>query len=363
MTGGHTRRADSGSAGGVVDDRASGAAISGLGFFLPEETITNADLARIVDTSDEWITTRTGIRSRRKADASHAASDLGAAAARAALADARVSASELDLILVATATPDTPVPATACRVQEMIGAAGAGAMDINAGCSGFLYGLHTANAFVKSGAASRVLVIGAEVLTRVTDYTDRRTCVLFGDGAGACVVTRASASVGAVPGHAGSAAGGFEILHSVIGSDGAHTDLIEIPSGGSRSPASAQTVADKEHFIRLDGRRVFKQAVRRMVESAKQTLDACGLPASEVSWVIPHQANERILTAVAEQLGVPVPRVVMDVAESGNTSAASVPIALGKARECGAFEPGQHVILVAFGAGLTWSCQLVRVTG
>lgn len=334
------------------------ATIAGLGYFLPESIITNEDLSKIVDTSDEWITTRTGIRTRRRADDTHATSDLGLAAAKGALEDAGLAPGDLDLILLATATPDTPVPATACRIQEMLGARDAGAMDLNAGCSGFLYGLHTASAFVNAGVASRVLVIGAEVLTRVTDYTDRRTCVLFGDGAGACIITPTADTPSPPNAHIG-----FEILSSTIGSDGAHTDLIEIPSGGSRSPASARTVADREHFIRLDGRRVFKHAVRRMVDSAKQCLHAAGLSTDQVSWVIPHQANQRILTAVAEQLDIPVPRVVVDVTESGNTSAASVPIALGKARDTGAFEPGQFVILVAFGAGLTWACQLIRVTG
>jgi 3-oxoacyl-[acyl-carrier-protein] synthase-3 len=348
---------------GLIPGPTRAASILGLGYFLPEETITNADLSKIVDTSDEWITARTGIRSRRRADAAHATSDLAAAAARAALADAGLAAGDIDMVLLATATPDSPVPATACRVQRMLGATSAAALDLNAGCSGFLYGLHMADSLVASGAAGRVLVIGAEILTRVTDYTDRRTCVLFGDGAGACVVGAESDGDGDAGAGSSGTSRRFEILRSIVGCDGEHADMIEIPGGGSRSPASERTVAEGEHFLRLDGRRVFKQAVRRMVESAQQALDERGMTADGVDWLIPHQANERILTAVAEQLAIPVPRVVVDVAESGNTSAASVPIALGKARDTGAFEPGQHIVLVAFGAGLTWACQLIRVAG
>ena len=327
-------------------DRTS--AIAGFGSFLPLETITNRDLAAIVDTSDEWITSRTGIRSRRRADAADATSDLALKAARAALADAGMEPGQLEFVIVATATPDSPVPATACRVQELLGADQAAGMDINAGCSGFLYGIHTADSLVRAGAAANVLVIGAEILTRVTDYTDRRTCVLFGDGAGACVV---------------AAQGPMQVLYSGVGVDGTQRDLIKIPAGGSRSPASAETIAGRGHYLQLDGPRVFRQAVRRMVQAAEQGLAKTGLRAEDVSWVIPHQANERILTAVAEQLGIPVPRVVMDIAETGNTSAASVPIAMTRARDAGAFEPGQLVMLLAFGAGLTWACQLLRVQG
>jgi len=322
------------------------ASIAGLGNYLPEETITNADLARLVDTSDEWITERTGIKSRRRAAAADSTSDLGARAAEAALEDAGLAPEEIDLVVLATATPDAPVPASSCRVQQTLGLSNAAAMDLNAGCSGFLYGLHTANAFVASGAARNVLVIGAEILTRVTDYTDRRTCVLFGDGAGACVV---------------SETGPMQLLHSSVGSDGAQGELIKIPAGGSRNPASADTVRERQHFLQLDGGRVFKQAVRRMVDAARHALDDTGLTPADVSWVIPHQANERILTSVADQLGIPVPRVVLDVAETGNTSAASVPIALTKARDAGALKEGDIVMLLAFGAGLTWACQLLRV--
>ncbi|MFG0284091.1 MAG: beta-ketoacyl-ACP synthase III [Phycisphaerales bacterium JB039] len=321
-------------------------ALAGLGYYLPTHTITNADLAAMVDTSDEWITSRTGIHSRRRADEADATSDLAARAGARALANAGLSAEELDFVLLATATPDSPVPAASCVVLELLGATRAAAMDINAGCSGFLYGLHTADAMVRAGVYRNVLVIGAEILTRVTDYSDRRTCVLFGDGAGACVV---------------AANGPMQLLYSGVWTDSSQRDLIEIPAGGSRKPASPETIGRHEHYLRLDGQRVFRQAVRRMVEAAHAALDATGLAPQDVSWVIPHQANERIITAVAEQLGIPAPQVVLDVAETGNTSAASVPIALTKARDAGSFKQGQNILLLAFGAGLTWACQLLRV--
>lgn len=322
--------------------------VSGLGHYLPETTITNHDLACLVDTSDEWITSRTGIHSRRRAAAAEATSDLAIHAARAALFDARIDAESVDLILLATTTPDMPVPASASVIQDAIGAHRAGAMDLNAGCSGFLYGLHTAFAFVRAEQARCILVVGSETLTRVTDYTDRRSCVLFGDGAGACVV---------------ASKGQMDIIYTSIGCDGSQGDLIQIPAGGSRTPASNASIAGHQHYLQLDGARVFRQAVRRMVEAAQEGIRATGLSTSDISWVIPHQANSRILDAVAEQVGIAVPRVVNDIAETGNTSAASIPIALNRARAAGAFEPGQHIMLLAFGAGLTWACQILRYNG
>ncbi len=319
--------------------------ILGLGHYLPVDTITNLDLASLVDTSDEWITSRTGIHSRHRAGVAEATSDLAIIASRRALADAQLDPGQIDLVILATATPDAPVPATASTVQHALRADRAGAMDLNAGCSGFLYGLHTAEAFIRSGSAEHVLLIGADTLTRVTDYKDRRTCVLFGDGAGACVI---------------AAKGFMQVIYSSVGCDGSQADLICIPAGGSRLPSSVKTIEDRQHYLQLDGSRVFRQAVRRMVESAREALDACGLAASDIAWVIPHQANERILSAVAEKLEIPIPKVVIDVAETGNTSAASVPIALDRARASAHFEPGQLILLVAFGAGLTWACQILR---
>jgi 3-oxoacyl-[acyl-carrier-protein] synthase-3 len=337
---------------GSLDLRKDGivrhSSIEGLGHYLPDGTVTNRDLESLVDTSDQWITDRTGIRSRHRAGSSQATSDLAIEAARAALADAGIGAEDLDLILLATATADAPVPASASLVQHALGARHVGAMDLNAGCSGFLYALHTADAFVRSGAAKRVLVIGSETLTRVTDYSDRRTCILFGDGAGACVV---------------GTEGRLDVLYSSVGCDGSQADLIRIPAGGSRHPASAETVEGHQHYLQLDGSRVFKQAVRRMVESAREGLDAIGATESDISWVIPHQANARIVGAVGEQLEIAVPRLVNDIAETGNTSAASVPIALWRARSTGAFKEGELILLLAFGAGLTWGCQILRCVG
>jgi 3-oxoacyl-[acyl-carrier-protein] synthase-3 len=322
------------------------AAIAGIGCYLPAETITNADLAEMVDTNEEWIVSRTGIRSRHRATAGDATSDLSTRAARLALADAGVEADELDFVIVATATPDSPVPATACVVQESLGATRAAAMDLNAGCTGFLYALHTAEALVRAGSATNVLVIGADTLTRVTDYTDRRTCVLFGDGAGACVV---------------SATGSMRVIYSSVGADGTEKGLITIPAGGSRQPASAETIGERGHYLHLDGTRVFRQAVRHMVEAAQEGLRCTGLTADQIACVIPHQANARIITAVGEQLGVDPLRVVLDMAETGNTSAASLPIALTHVRESRGFAAGELVMLLAFGAGLTWACQILRV--
>ncbi len=327
-------------------DTARAACIRGLGHYLPTDTITNHDLESLVKTDDAWITSRTGIRTRHRAAATQATSDLAIVAARRALDDAGLDANELDMIVLATATPDSPVPATASLVQDALGARRAGAMDLNAGCSGFLYGLHTANALVMSDAARHVLLIGSETLTRVTDYEDRRTCILFGDGAGACVV---------------SGEGPLQVRYSGVGCDGSEADLITIASGGSRSPASKETVEAREHFLRLDGGRVFRQAVRHMVQAGQDALDATGLTPADIAWVIPHQANERILSAVGEQIGVDVPKIVIDVAETGNTSSASVPIALDRARATGCISAGQHIMLLAFGAGLTWACQILRV--
>ncbi len=330
-----------------------GAHIASFAYYLPEQVITNAELARLVDTSDEWILARTGIRSRRRAADSEATSDLAIAAARRALADARTDPAELDTILVATATPDSPVPAVACIVQSGLGAVNAAAMDIVAGCSGFLFALHTAACFTRAGAAQRILVLGAETLTRVTDYSDRRSCILFGDGAGAAIVTA----------HSEQRADnlGLELLYSQLGTDGEMADLIEIPAGGSRIPASEASVRDHGHFIRLDGQRVFKQAVRRMAEAAVDAMNALNLKPADIDWLLPHQANARIVVSVAEQTGIAPARAMLDMAETGNTSAASIPITLGRARDSGQLHPGQVVMMLAFGAGLTWACQVWQV--
>lgn len=333
-------------------------AISGFAYYLPKGVITNADLAKMVDTSNEWIVERTGIRSRHRAATEEATSDLALHAARRALDRAGVTAADLDMILVATATPDSPVPATSCLLQASLGAGRAAAMDLNAGCSGFLYALHTGACFVRAGAAQRVLVVGAETLTRVTDYSDRRSCILFGDGAGAAVMTTPRL---ATPNAALGPAQRMELLFTSLGTDGHEAALIDIPGGGSRHPASEQTVRGKQHYLRLDGTAVFRQAVRRMSEAAREALEATGLTAADIDWILPHQANARIVTAVADQVGISHDRAMLDMAETGNTSAASIPITLGRARDSGMLRDGQRILMLAFGAGLTWACQIWRV--
>lgn len=337
-----------------------GVHVAGYAYYLPSHVITNADLAAMVDTSDEWILERTGIRSRHRASTEQATSDLAIAAAERAMRRAGVHALELDTVLVATATPDSPVPAASCLVQAGLGARNAAAMDVGAGCSGFLFALHTAACFVRAGAARRVLVVGAETLTRVTDYSDRRSCILFGDGAGAAVVTAPNGTPEGAGPHAGE---GLELLFSSLGTDGEMARLIEIPAGGSRHPASETTVRERGHFLRLDGQAVFRQAVRRMAEAAEEALTATGLAPGDIDWLLPHQANARIVLAVAEQTGIAPARAMLDMAETGNTSAASIPITLGRARDSGQLAPGQIILMLAFGAGLTWACQVWRVRG
>lgn len=335
---------------------ALGVAITGFSYYLPKDVITNADLSAILDTSHEWIVERTGIHLRHKAAASEATSDLGLIAARGALGRAGLAPSQLDMIIVATATPDSPVPAASCLIQAGLEAWQAPAMDINAGCSGFLFAMHTAACIVRGGTSRHILVVGAETLTRVTDYSDRRSCILFGDGAGAAIV---SASRAAPP--ADVAPTRLELLFSSLGTDGAAAELISIPAGGSRKPASEETLRSRGHYLRLDGTAVFRQAVRHMSEAAREALDATGLTPGDIDWLLPHQANARIVLAVADQTGIDVARAMLDMAETGNTSAASIPITLGRAQESGLLKPGQRILMLAFGAGLTWGCQVWQV--
>jgi 3-oxoacyl-[acyl-carrier-protein] synthase-3 len=333
-----------------------GVSITGFSYYLPKDVITNADLTKILDTSHEWIVERTGIHLRHRAAAQEATSDLGLIAARGALERAGLSPEDLDLILVATATPDAPVPATSCLIQARLGAWQAPAMDLNAGCSGFLYALHTGACFVRSGCTRHVLVVGAETLTRVTDYADRRSCILFGDGAGAAVLSQTSL---APPPDVAPMR--LELVYASLGTDGAEANLISIPAGGSRNPASEETIRARAHYLRLDGTAVFRQAVRRMSEAAREALETTGLTPDDVDWLVPHQANARIVLAVADQTGIPASKAMLDVAETGNTSAASIPITLGRAQDAGLLKPGQCILMLAFGAGLTWGCQLWRV--
>lgn len=351
----HQPQAATGTAG-RLQGASLNVSISGFSYYLPEDVITNEDLTKILDTSHEWIVERTGIHLRHRAAAQEATSDLGLIAARRALERAGLTPEELDMILVATATPDAPVPATSCLIQAQLGALQAPAMDVNAGCSGFLFALHTGACFVRAGAAQRVLVVGAETLTRVTDYNDRRSCILFGDGAGAAVLcpTQLAPPATVAPTR-------LELLFSSLGTDGNEANLISIPAGGSRKPSSEATLRAREHYLRLDGTAVFRQAVRHMSEAAREALEATGLTPDDVDWLVPHQANARIVLAVADQTGIPASKAMLDVAETGNTSAASIPITLGRAQDAGLLKPGQCILMLAFGAGLTWGCQLWRV--
>ncbi|MDH4229317.1 MAG: ketoacyl-ACP synthase III [Nitrospirota bacterium] len=326
--------------------------IAGTGSYVPDRVLTNADLERMVDTSDEWITARTGIRERRIAADDQATSDLAAAAARRALEAAGMAPEEVELVLVATATPDMFFPATACLVQTAIGATNAAAFDLSAACSGFIYGLNVADAYIRSGTYRNVLLIGAETMSRVTDWTDRSTCVLFGDGAGAVVLK-------AAPGD--SRAGAPGILHSRIHSDGAAWDYICVPGGGSRLPPSNDLVEKRLQYLQMRGNETFKVAVRNMERAARAVLDAAGgIKPQDLALVVPHQANMRILNAVAERLELSEGQMFVNLQSYGNTSAASVPLALDEAVRGGRVHSGDLVLFLAFGSGLTWGAALLR---
>jgi 3-oxoacyl-[acyl-carrier-protein] synthase-3 len=320
--------------------------IIGTGKYVPEKVLTNRDLESMVETSDEWIVTRTGIRERRIASAEEATSDLAYEAAERALADAGVSAEELDLIVVATITPDMFFPSTACLLQEKLGAKQAAAFDLSAACSGFIYGLATVSSMIASGMYGRALVVGAECLSRVTDYTDRNTCILFGDGAGAVVLGR-------VP--EGRGFRSFE-----LGADGAGGELLKICGGGSRLPATAESVAGRRHFIEMAGSEVFKFAVRIMGSAAEEALRKAGMDKSDIDLLVPHQANIRIIQSALNRLDLPEEKCMINLDRYGNVSAASIPIALAEAVEEGRVKEGDRIVMVGFGGGLTWgACTLV----
>jgi 3-oxoacyl-[acyl-carrier-protein] synthase-3 len=310
--------------------------------------MTNQDLEKFVDTNDEWIQTRTGIRERRVAPPGVATSDLAVEAAHEALAAAGVEAADLDLIIVGTASPDMLFPATACLVQDRIGATRAGAFDLSAACSSWAYGVAMGHAAIASGTAESVLVIGSEVLSRITDWTDRATCVLFGDAAAAVVLRPCAPDEG------------FLAFH--LGADGSGAQWISLPGGGSRLPASEQTVAAREHYIKMNGREVYKFAVRAIPRAIEHVVAAAGLSIDDIECFIPHQANIRIIEAAAERLGQPMDRFFVNVERYGNTSSASVPVALYEAVEQGRIHPGDHVVFVAFGGGLTWGAAAMRWT-
>jgi 3-oxoacyl-[acyl-carrier-protein] synthase-3 len=320
--------------------------ITGVGSYLPARVLANAELEKMVETTDDWITTRTGIKERRLAAADEATSDLAVAAARRALTNAGVTAEQLDLIIVATITPDMLFPSTACLVQHKLGATRAAAFDIEAACSGFVYALDIASHFVASHTYNTVLVIGAEKMSSVIDWTDRNTCVLFGDGAGAAVLQNRPNAHG--------------LLTTCLGSDGGKAGLLELPGGGSACPATIDSVTQKLHFLRMDGKETFKNAVNAMVAAANEALNRCGVTVADVKCIIPHQANQRIMSAVAERLAAREDQIFCNVDRYGNTSAASVAIALDEAVAGGRIIRGDLVLLVVFGAGLTWGAALIE---
>lgn len=321
------------------------ARITGTGSYAPQRVVTNADLEKMVATSDEWIAERTGIRERRIAGSGEACSDLALKAAQRALDSAKIGAADLDMIVLATCTGDYPLPATACLIQHQLGANRAGACDLSAACCGFVYALSVADAYVRTGMR-HVLVIGSEVMSAITDWNDRNTCVLFGDGAGAVVVSASEGERG--------------ILSTQLKSDGALWELIAVPGGGSRTPPSEKVITEKLNCIKMKGNETFKVAVRTLEDAAREILAAAHLTVADVDLYVPHQANVRILRAVTDRLGLPIERVMLNLDRYGNTSAASIPIALDEAVQQGRIKDGSLVMLGAFGAGLTWASALIR---
>lgn len=324
--------------------------IIGTGSYMPEKVLTNEDLSKIVDTSDEWITTRTGIRERRIAAEGQATSDMAAEAARRALAAAGVAPEEVNLIVVATVTPDMFFPSTACFVQKKIGASNAVCFDISAACSGFLYALQVARHFINTGNRTTALVIGAEKLSSLINWQDRNTCVLFGDGAGAVVIRRAEEGEEA-PGR---------VLSTVMGSDGNLADLLKVPGGGSACPITAENALSRPNTIHMEGRETFKHAVTRMCQASEQALEMAGLKKEDITLIIPHQANLRIIQAIADRLGLPHDKAFINLDKYGNTSAATIPVALDEANRAGRLKRGDILLLVAFGGGFTWASSVVR---
>ena len=320
--------------------------IIGTGSYVPEKILTNEDLSRMVDTSDEWITTRTGIKQRRIAAKDEHTSDMAAKAALKAIEQAKISPAEIDLILVATATPDMLFPATACFVQKKIGATKAACLDISAACAGFLFGVEIAQQFITSHTYDTVLVIGADKLTAITNWSDRNTCILFGDGAGAAILRHRGGSHGVISTH--------------IGSDGQYTDILFMPGGGSRCPITRENVDLNLQTIHMTGKEVYKHAVTAMLSAAEKALEQAGLRIEDIACVIPHQANMRIIEGIADRLGIPLEKFYVNLDRYGNTSAAAVAIALDEANRSGRIKPGDYVLMVVFGGGLTWAGTVIE---
>lgn len=321
------------------------AKIIGTGSYLPEKVLSNQDLEKIVETSDEWIVTRTGMKERRIARADEFTSDMGFAAAEKALEASHLNPDQIDLIVFATCTPDYIFPSTACLIQARLKAVNAAALDVQAACTGYLYGLGIAKAFVESGIYKNILLVASEKLSCIVNYQDRNTCVLFGDGASAAVI---------------SASGkGLKIRDVTLGADGEQAKLLELPAGGSRNPASSETVEANLHYLQMEGKEVFKHAVRRMEMASKQSIDRSGLKEEEITWLVPHQANMRIIEALAKRFKVPFEKVFVTIHKYGNTSASSLGIALDELVREHSPGPGNHILLAAFGAGLTWGASVL----
>ena len=328
------------------ENQLQGCAITGIGSYVPERVLTNADLEKIVETSDEWIITRTGIKERRMAAEGEHTSTMAVKAAHRALEQADLAAADLDLIVVATITPDMPFPATACLVQRELGATEAAAFDLEAACSGFIYAIEIGRAFIASGVYENILIIGAEKLSSIIDWEDRNTCVIFGDGAGAAMMQRRKGARG--------------VLATRLGSDGSKADILDMPGGGSRRPATVDSVNERIHFLKMEGKEVFKAAVNAMTGAAKDVLERSGVGIEDIKCIIPHQANQRIINAIGERLGAREDQVFVNLQKYGNTSAASVAVALDEALQSGKIERGDKIHIVAFGAGLTWRATVLE---
>lgn len=322
------------------------AAITGWGMAVPQRVLTNAELERMVETSDEWITSRTGIRERRVVGPGESTSTLATEAGRRAIAHAGISPASIDLIVLSTCTPDRPFPATACTVQANLGIHQAGAFDLAAACSGFVYGLSVATSMIRAGMARNVLFVAADIFTHYINWNDRNTCVLFGDGAGAVVLQASEQPYG--------------MLSCVLGASGNDEDLMAVAAGGTRLPLTPELIEQGQQYVYMQGREIFKMAVRGMGDSSVQALSEAGLSTSEIDLVVPHQANLRIIEATAKRLNVSMDRVFVNLDRYGNTSAATIPIALVEASEQGRLKQGDHVLLTAFGGGLTWASAVVR---
>ncbi|MEE9514834.1 MAG: beta-ketoacyl-ACP synthase III [Candidatus Brocadiales bacterium] len=322
--------------------------IAGMGSYLPPKRLTNKDLEKMVDTSDEWITKRTGIKERRIVEDGVASSDLASKAAMKALKDAKVSPKDVELIITSTITPDNLFPSTSCYVQNHIGAKNAGAFDVLAACAGFIYALSIGENYVRSGMANNVLVIGAECLSKVTDYTDRTTCILFGDGAGAVLLQRANGRFSS------------EVISTHLGADGKHTDVLTLPAGGSKIPTTSKSIKERLHYIKFRGREVFKLAISNLTKVMRKTIDSSDYSVDDFSLFILHQSNFRIIEATMERLKIPPEKMFFNIDKYGNTSSASIPIALDEVKQSGRLKRGDLVLLAAFGGGLTWSSSIIK---